>query len=129
MGAWGKLPWDNDSAADWYGDLFEMTKLAEHVEDTLKLNVEDSYEEIRAAASVLLFLGRVYIWPVHDLDRHLALAADRLEEVSRVDVVAETPELVEEIHAEIQELRSRIKTPGASMPQPPAPKAWWKFWN
>ena len=129
MGAWGKLPWDNDSAADWFGDLFEMTKLAEHVEETLKSDVEDSHEEIRAAASVLLFLGRVYIWPVHDLDRHLALAADRLEEVSRVDVVAESPELVEEILTEIHELRSRIKTSGASPPQPPAAKEWWKFWK
>ena len=90
MGAWGELPWDNDAAADWFGDLMDKTRLAQEVERTLKLDVEDSYEEIRAAASVLLFLGRVYIWPVHDLDRHLTLAADRLEEVSRVDVVAES---------------------------------------
>jgi Domain of unknown function (DUF4259) len=74
MGAWGKLPWDNDGAADWFGELFEKTKLAERVEDTLRLDV-DSHGEIGAAASVLLFLGRVYIWPVHDLDRHLTLAA------------------------------------------------------
>jgi len=129
MGAWGELPWDNDGAADWFGDLFEQTKLAEQVERTLKLDVEDSYEEIRAAASVLLFLGRVYIWPVHDLDRHLALAADRLEEVSRVDVVAESPELVEGILLEIQELRSRIKAPGNSQPPSPQRKKWWLFWK
>jgi hypothetical protein len=127
MGVWGKLPWDNDGAADWYGDLFEKTKLAVQVEDALKLDVEDSHEEIRAAASMLLFLGRVYIWPVCDLDRHLTLAADRLEEVSRVDVIAESPELVEEIGAEIQELRSRIKTPDTS--QPPTPRKWWQFWT
>jgi len=126
MGAWGKLPWDNDGAADWFGELFEKTKLAERVEDTLRLDV-DSHEEIRAAASVLLFLGRVYIWPVHDLHRHLTLAADRLEEVSRVDVIAESPELVEEIRAEIQEFRSRVKTPGTS--QPPLAKKWWQFWT
>jgi hypothetical protein len=129
MGAWGKLPWDNDGAADWFGDLFDKTKLAKQVEDTLKLDAENSHEEIRAAASVLLFLGRVYIWPVHDLDRHLAQAADRLEEVSRVDVIAESPELVEEIRGEIQELRSRIKQPGASPPSLPASKKWWQFWK
>jgi hypothetical protein len=127
MGAWGELPWDNDGAADWFGDLFDKTKLAEQVEDTLKLDVDDSYEEIRAAASVLLFLGRVYIWPVHELDHHLALAADRLEEISRLDVVAESPELVQEIGAEIQELRSRIKSPGKSVLQPPKPRKWWQF--
>jgi Domain of unknown function (DUF4259) len=129
MGAWGKLPWDNDGAADWFGDLFDKTKLAKQVEDTLKLDAEESHEEIRAAASVLLFLGRVYIWPVHDLDRHLALAADRLEEVSRVDVIAESPEFVEEIRGEILELRSRIKKPGTSTPPPPPPKKWWQFWK
>jgi hypothetical protein len=129
MGAWGELPWDNDAAADWFGDLMDKTRLAQEVERTLKLDVEDSYEEIRAAASVLLFLGRVYIWPVHDLDRHLTLAADRLEEVSRVDVVAESSELVEGVRAEIQELRSRIKTPGNSQPPPPERKKWWLFWK
>lgn len=128
MGAWGKLPWDNDGAADWFGVLFEKTKLAKQVEDTLRLDVEDSHEEIRAAASVLLFLGRNYIWPVNDLDRHLTLAADRLEEVSRVAVIAESPEFVDEIRAEIQELRGRIKTPGSSQSSPAA-KKWWQFWT
>jgi len=129
MGAWDELPWENDGAADWFGGLFDKTKLAELVEDTLKLDAEDSYEEVRAAASVLLFLGRLYIWPIGDLDRHLTLAADRLEEVSRVEVVAESPELVEAIRAEIQELRSRIRTWGNSQPPSPRPRKWWLFWK
>jgi len=129
MGAWDKLPWDNDGAADWFSELFQKTKLANHVEETLKRDVSDSHEEIRAAASVLLFLGRNYIWPVQDLDRHLKLAADRLEEVSRVDVIAEEPEVVAEIRAEIQELRGRIKTPDGSRSLPSAPKKWWQFWG
>jgi hypothetical protein len=106
------MPWDNDAAADWFGDLFEKTKLAKEVEDTLNLHAATYPDEIRAAASVLLFLGRVYVWPIRDLQRHLALAADRLEEVSRVDIIAESPILVEEIRREIQELRSRIKETG-----------------
>jgi len=129
MGAWDKLPWDNDGAADWFSELFQKTKLANHVEETLKRDVSDSHEEIRAAASVLLFLGRNYIWPVQDLDRHLKLAADRLEEVSRVDVIAEEPEVVAEIRAEIQELRGRIKTPDGSRSLPSTPKKWWQFWG
>jgi len=129
MGVWGNLPWDNDAAADWFGDLFETTKLAQRVEDTLKLNVENSHEEIRAAASLLLFLGRVYIWPVKDLNRHLAIAADRLEDVSRVDVVAESPELVEEIRAEVQELRGRIRASDSPRPVPASTKRWWQFWS
>jgi hypothetical protein len=87
--------------------------------------VENSHEEIRAASSVLLFLGHVYIWP--DPDHHLRLAADQLEEVSRLDSIAESPELVEEICAGIQELRSRIKTSGTSQLPPPAAKNWWQW--
>ena len=129
MGVWGKLPWDNDGAADWFGELFDRTKLARQVEDTLKLNVEDSHEEIRAAASVLLFMGRVDIWPVQDLDRHLTLAADQLEKISGLDTIAESPEIVDEIKAEIQELRSRIKTPSSAQVSLSSPKKWWQFWN
>jgi hypothetical protein len=130
MGAWDILPWDNDGAADWFGDLFERTKLAKHVEDALQLKPENSYEEIRAAASILIFLGRPYIWPIYDLDRHLTLAADRLEQVARVDEIAESSEFVEQIQAEIEELRSRIKKPGV-LPPPPKPveKKWWRFWK
>jgi len=129
MGACGNLPWENDGAADWFGSLFDKTKLARHVEDTLKLNAEDTHEEIRAAASVLLFLGRHYIWQVHDLDRHLILAAEQLEKVSSLSVITESPGLTEEIGAEIRELRSRIKTPNPSQEPEIKPKKWWQFWS
>jgi len=56
------------------------------------------------------------------------ITADRLEEISRLDTIAESPELVQEIRVEIHELRSRIKTPGTSQPPPP-PKKSWQFWN
>jgi len=130
MGAWDILPWDNDQAVEWFDDLFDHTKLAEHVEDALKLDPEDSHEQIRAAASVLLFLGRPYIWPIHDLDRHLTLAAERLEQVARVDVIAESPEFVEQIRIEVEELRSRIKKSDSQAPPPKRPeKKWWQFWQ
>jgi hypothetical protein len=37
--------------------------------------------------------------------------------------------MVEAVRAEIQELRSRIKTPGNSQPPPPERKKWWMFWK
>jgi hypothetical protein len=37
--------------------------------------------------------------------------------------------MVAAIRAEIQELRSRIKTPGNSQPPPPEGKKWWMFWK
>lgn len=127
MGAWGKLPWENDGAADWFGELFDKTKLAQQVENTLKLDVEESQEEIRAAASVLLFLGRDYVWPVDDIDRHLALAADQLQAMSGLPEIAESPEMLEEIRSEIGELRSRVKAPDSSKTTQAPPKKWWHF--
>ena len=29
MGAWNINPWDNDNAADWFGDLFDEVPLRE----------------------------------------------------------------------------------------------------
>jgi hypothetical protein len=130
MGAWDTLPWDNDKAADWYDELFDHTQLARKVEDTLKLDPEDSHEEIRAAASILLFLGRPYIWPIHDLNRHLQLAAESLEQVACVQVIAEAPEFVEQIRIEITELRNRITEPPSQVAHPQLQeKKWWKFWQ
>lgn len=46
MGMWGKAAWQNDGAADWFGDLFQASKLATRVEKTLKKkDVEEWREE------------------------------------------------------------------------------------
>lgn len=84
MGTWGEKPWDNDAAADYYGELFEDTGLAERVARTL--NSEDvSPDEWRAAASVVVLLGRVYVWPIDSYEEHLELAARRLEQILEGD--------------------------------------------
>ena len=112
MGAWGAAAWDNDDAADWFGDLFAATKLAQRVEKALKTkDVEENAGKVRAAAYMLVALGRVYIWPVDDLDRHIKLAIEKLEVISELDDYQGDPLIA----AEIAELRSRL--------QPPAPDA------
>lgn len=106
MGAWGTAAWDNDDAADWFCDLFDATKLAARVEKTLKKkDVEEYAGRIRAAAYVLVALGRVYIWPIDDLDRHLRLAIKKLEEISQLEDYQGDPGIAQEI----VELRSRLK--------------------
>ena len=108
MGAWGTAAWDNDDAADWFGDLFAATKLAARVEKTLKKkDVEEYAGEIRAAAYMLVALGRVYIWPVEDLDRHLKLAIKKLEAIHALDDYQDDPTIA----SEIAELRSRLLPP------------------
>ncbi len=109
MGAWGTAAWDNDSAADWYGNLFDATGLAKHVEEALNRDPEEDADVIRAAAFVLVQLGRVYIWPVNDLNRHLALAIRKLEAVRELEEFQEAEGFVGSIDAEIAELRSRLR--------------------
>ena len=81
MGTWAAKPWDNDAAADWFGGIMDKTRLAARVEKALLLDLEEYFETVRAAAAVLVLLGHVYVWPIDDLDRHLELAASKLEEI------------------------------------------------
>lgn len=111
MGAWGTEPWGNDSAADWFGGMFDATGLAKHVEETLQQDVEEYHEEIRAAAYMVVALGRVYIWPIAYLDNHLKLAIAKLEEIRALELYQEVPEFIKAIDQEIAILKSRLKKP------------------
>ncbi|MDP9484348.1 MAG: hypothetical protein M3Q49_00895 [Actinomycetota bacterium] len=108
MGTWGTEPWQNDTAADWYGKLFASTGLVERVEATLR-DASAGHEEWRAATSILVSLGRVYVWPVGSLDEHLRLAIRRLEEMARKrgSWITEDDEM---------EWRARIETEIAVLP-------------
>lgn len=119
MGMWGLAAWDNDDAADWFADLFAATKLAQRVEKTLKKKDLDEYAgEIRAAAYLLQALGRPYIWPEEDLQRHLRMAIEKLEAIRELEEYREETDLIERIDSEIAELRSRLQAldaePGAA---------------
>lgn len=112
MGAWATAAWENDGAADWFGDMFDATGLANYVRETLQRDVEEHDEEVRAAAFMLVALGRVYIWPIDDLDNDLALAISKLEEIKALENYQEVPDFVKAIDEEIAVLKSRLKKPG-----------------
>ena len=111
MSAWATAAWDNDGAADWYSNMFETTWLAKHVEETLERDTRQYHEEIRAAAYLLITLGRVYIWPIEDLDNHLMLAISKLEEIKTLEIYQDAPSFAKVIEDEITVLRSRLKAP------------------
>lgn len=111
MSAWAASAWDNDSAADWFGDMFDATGLAKYVEETLERDVEEYHEEIRAAAYMVVVLGRVYVWPINDLDNHLALAITKLEKIKALQTYQVAPDFVKAIDEEIAVLKSRLKKP------------------
>ena len=126
MGAWGFAPWDSDSAADWYGDLFDEIPLAAKVEATLNTDPEEYADEIRAASALLILLGRTYMWPIDDIDRHLKLAISQMEKVQVV--YEDEPEFASAVADEIALLKSRQANSkdGPAMPQP---QSWGNFWS
>ncbi|HEY5902965.1 MAG TPA: DUF4259 domain-containing protein [Anaerolineales bacterium] len=125
MGAWSTGPWDNDTAADWFGNMMEKTGLATYVEETLRRPIDEDEpwvaEEIRAAASVLVLMGHIFVWPGDDWERHLNLAIARLEEMLASDYGVSSHE---QIRAEIALLRSRLENRGK---YPGENLKWWHF--
>lgn len=108
MGTWSSRPWSNDKAADWFGELFDEVGVRSQVRATLDDEARP-FEEIRAAATILLFLGRVYIWPIEHLTEDLEAAARRLREgLASAGVLGLTTLESAEIGHEIRILQRRI---------------------
>lgn len=110
MGTWGKRPWDNDIAADWFGNMMDTTGLAKYVEKTLRQELDDdnpefAADEIRAAVTILITLGHIYIWPNDMLEDHLKLAISRMEEILSLE---NSIGIQEELQAEISILKARL---------------------
>lgn len=123
MGTWDSKPWDNDTAADWFGDLFDETKLRDKVATALNLELTE-HQEIRAAAHMLMKLGRVYVWPINHLDEDLALAIQRLTEIKEANIFEDVPEFITEIEYEIEVLRCRLNRDHPT-PNSEAFQSWW----
>ena len=130
MGMWAFAPWDNDEAADWYGDLMDRTKLRDAWLDGINKDPTDSPGVVRAAGALFVMLGRVYIWPIKTFDEDLERTIAALSRVVESDEYQEAPELIALIDQEIEELKSRRKpsdkTTSASQRDE---KPWWKFWQ
>ena len=78
MGAWSDEPWDNDTAADWFGVLMDSTRLRDAWHEGITADPDDDEGEVRyAAAWLFLQLGRVYVWPIDTF-------AEDLEQTIRV---------------------------------------------
>lgn len=104
MGSWGKRPWDNDYAADWFLSLFEKTQLRKSVVAALRFDIEEHAEIVRAAAHMVYLLGHTYVWPIETIDEDLQLAIDKL------DQLREHPDMPEdELTLERNELASRLE--------------------
>ena len=108
MGMWGREPWEDDLAADWFAELFQKTRLAERVEKTLqRKNLEDHWPEIRAAAYLISALGNVWPWDVRTA--HHELAMQKLEAIKQVEDLRDDSYMASELDAQIAALRERLQ--------------------
>jgi|SRR5688572_31683498 len=126
MGDWGTKPWDNDIAADWFGNMMDATGLAQYVEKTLHQELGDEDPgaialKIRAAVSVLVLLGHIYVWPGENLENNLQLAISRLEEILPMEY---SGGVEEQIRAEIAVLKARLERKADKHMQK---VKWWHF--
>jgi len=129
MGMWDVKPWDNDEAADWFGDLMDRTQLRQEWLNGIKADPAENPGVVRAAAALFVMLGRVYVWPIKTFDQDLELTIASLAAVVEAGEYAETPELVAAIEQELTELKSRRKpTETSAAPPSGLGKPWWRFW-
>ena len=125
---WAYAPWDNDQAADWFGDFMDATQIRREWLKGIKADPVESPEVVRAAAAIFIMLGRIYVWPIKTFDEDLERAIASWSKVA-AEECAESPELVAAIEQEVAELQSRRKTVGVpKAPAPEAVKPWWKLW-
>lgn len=78
MGAWGLDPWDNDTAADWFADLWRDSPVVDRVLEALR---QDGDESTVAALWLCSELCRVYIWPIDRLDETVEAAIAAAERI------------------------------------------------
>ena len=102
MGAWGIEPWQNDPAQEWFDEMFSLTGLAGHIEETLSRKVDDFADEIRAAAFVVVALGKE-AWPAEAYTRCAMLARLRLTEMLERRIFA-NPAFVQAVEQQLVRL-------------------------
>jgi hypothetical protein len=105
---WDKTPWGNDAAADWFGTAVGKTSLPQYVEEALKLDPGENLEVVRAAAAVLILLGRPYTWPIQSLEQHVMSAISALQAIRQEKDVQADVELAKCLDHEIAILRTRL---------------------
>ncbi len=110
MGAWGDKPWENDSAADFFDDLFPADF---HDKVMAGLRSEDE-DEARAAAWLVSALAHSgYIWPgdPEQMAEACHLAATRLEQLATEAEEDGELEYGEQLRREAAELQARRHRP------------------
>ena len=90
MGTWSDNPWDNDTAADWFGDLMDATGLRQEWHRGITAGPDEDDGQIRyAAAWLFVQLGRIYVWPIDSYGEDLEATIRVLQELRADDWLSE----------------------------------------
>jgi hypothetical protein len=108
MGAWGKEPYANDTACDWFIGAMQDGPLTERIEEALHSGNED---EVRAAAFLLEKVAYGYVYPSAQRQQHIELAVSKLQrmlELEWIKIWDEPEEIRAELRRQIDALRVRL---------------------
>jgi len=86
MGAWGFHPLQNDAGLDELVRLFDNSKLAQHVCDSLGQDLHEYPDEIRATAFLVYVIAKEQLWPHGTLRKITSLANSRLSQMLAEEV-------------------------------------------
>ena len=140
-------PWNEPSARSWIEESDSMRQLCRLIEGTLRLEVDSRPHEIRAAACMVILLGRKGLWStaardddarLHEMDRLVSLASRRMTSVKQMfeKNMRANPELKNDasykkfmtsLSQEIRILDSRMSDTASKLPEEP-PCTWGDFW-
>ena len=112
MGAWGHRPWENDAAADFFGDLFPPG-FHDKVMAALREDDDDG-GRWRAAAWVVSALAHSsYLWPgaPSTMEDACRAAANRLEQLAAESEAGDEFWDPDELRREAAALRARRHHP------------------
>lgn len=81
------------------------TDFIDQIDHTLAFDVQEDFEEIRAAAALLLMLNEPDFWPVGYYPQFVERAVIKLQEIQSSGVY-ENPEMITEIEQELKKLQA-----------------------
>jgi hypothetical protein len=121
MGAWGYSPLQNDTAADWLGDIGDYCSQRVAQVFAQDFNKYEA-EEIRAACLLLERLGESYLWPPQILQTQLKQGIAFLVELRDDEEWAaewqEPNEIRNALQEQITALKQRLSPPKPALDTP-----------
>ena len=135
-------PWHDEHAQHWLSSFSSWPKMARLIQTTLNQDPRKYPHQIRAAAALIIMLGRENIWPdridLMPLEDVVGLARRQLAQVkhqfsvkARINPkLKQNPKfrlLLDSIDQELKILESRVSEDPMNMPNEP-PSTWTNFW-